>query len=406
MKALNKVLCVMAVVLLFVGCGTTNDGERIVVTNAYLNCNSVAKGYDTSCGLILSAPIGTTYTASVVSDDDWCLLTNDRVSEVTETMRATETMQWVKFTQNFDEIRYATITVVFDNGYTFELPLRQTVFDAPESYDKPWNELPKYVPNENYIYRTHTSLLQNTTKRNYTFCFDKSVRASLWVAYPMHTCYTAGDANRNNSDFGFDPTVETIYQANLVGRSYTGPFDRGHQIPAADRKCTQAMMNQTFYATNMTPQYSKFNQHMWGYLEGKVRNMVCPDTLYVVTGAYFKGPYDPSIEQLTDGKLYTTDGTRSQICPIPSHYFKILLRTVKGNTGRSVDSFDKASDLQAIGIWLQHKDTGYDVNLPAGSVVPVSKIEELTGFEFFNMLNPDIAAEVKQQCNPSAWAGL
>lgn len=398
MKALNRVLWVMAVALLSVGCGKDDGGERVVVTNAYLNCNSVAKGYDTSCGLILHAPIGTTYTASVVSEGDWCLLTNDRVTEVTETMRATETMQWVRFSQNMEEIRYATITVVFDNGYTFELPLRQTVFDAPAEYDKPWNELPKYVPNDNYIYRTHTSVLQNEVKRNYTFCFDKTEHASLWVAYPLHTCYTTGDANRNNSNFGFDPDVAAMYQANL-NRSYSGPYDRGHQIPAADRKCTQAMMNQTFYSTNMTPQFNRFNQNMWGVLEGKVRDQICPDTLYVVTGAYFKGPYDSSIAQ------YTTDAS-GQRMPIPSHYFKVLLRTVKGDTGRSVDSFDNASDLQAIGVWLQHKNTGYDVEMPADAFVPVREIEEKTGFEFFNMLDPDIADKVKRQCNPSAWRRL
>ena len=397
MKALNRVVWVMAVVLLFVGCENGDDGERVVVTNAYLNCNSVAKGYDTSCGLILSAPIGTTYTASVVSDDDWCLLTNDRVTEVTETMRSTESMQWVKFSQNMTEIRYATITVVFDNGYTFELPLRQTVFDAPESYDKPWNELPKYVPNNDYIYYTHTSLLQNDIKRNYTFCFDKTLRASHWVAYPMHTCYTKGDGVRSNI-FPFDPDVQSVYQANL-SRSYTGPYDRGHQIPAADRKCTQAMMNQTFYSTNMTPQYGKFNQNLWGGLEGKVRDQICSDTLYVVTGAYFKGPYSSTIQQST------TDAS-GQICPIPSHYFKIMLRTVNGNTGRSVDSFDRASDLKAIGIWLLHEDTGNSTAIPAEAFVSVKEIEEKTGFEFFNMLDPDIADEVKSQCNPSAWKDL
>ena len=398
MKALNKVLWVVAVVSLFIGCGTNDEGERIVVTNAYLNCNSVAKGYDTSCGLILRAPVGTIYTASVVSDGDWCTLTNDRVLEITEVMHATEDMQWVRFSQNMDEIRYATITVVFDNGYTFELPLRQTVFDAPESYDKPWNELPKYVPNENYIYLTHTSVLQNEIKRNYTFCFDKTLHASYWVAYPMHTCYTTGDANRNNSNFGFDPDVSSMYQANL-SRSYSGPYDRGHQIPAADRKCTQAMMNQTFYSTNMTPQFNLFNQYLWGSLEGKVRDQICPDTLYVVTGAYFKGPYDSSIAEST------TDAS-GQRMPIPSHYFKVMLRTANGNTGRSVDSFDNASDLQAIGIWLQHKNTGYSTEIPTEAFVTVRDIEEKTGFEFFNMLDPDISDQVKRQCNPSAWRKL
>ena len=399
MKAFDRIVWFAAAVALFAGCDKSDDrGVRETATEAYLNCNSVAKGYDTSCGLILKAPEGTTYRASVHSDDGWCLLTNDRVEEITATMRSTEDMQWVRFTQNREEIRYATITVVFDNGYEFELALRQTVYDAPSDYDKPWNELPKYVPNDDYIYHTHTSVLQNDVKRNYTFCFDKTHRASLWVAYPMHTCYTAGDANRNYSDFGYDPDVSAAFQANL-SHSYTGSYDRGHQIPAADRKCTQAMMNQTFYATNMTPQYSKFNQNLWGKLEGMVRDNICSDTLYVVTGAYFGEPYDSSIARTT------TDASGQQI-PIPSHYFKVLLRTVSGATGRSVDSFENPAELQSIGIWLRHKNTGTSTTLPDDAIVSVHEIEQKTGFEFFNMLAPDIADRVKSQCNRSAWKRL
>lgn len=306
------VLGLCASAILTAGCETT-DGPLSAATTASLNCNSVAKGYSTSCALILHAPVGTTYTATVTEGDDWCRLTNDRVSEVSETMAATESMQWVRFSQNVDDIRHASIRVEFDNGYIYELPFRQTVFDAPESYDKPWNELPRYRLDDNFEYRSHSSLMQNAAKRNYTYCFDKVHHVSLWVAYPLHVCYTAGSANRNYSDFGYDPDVTATWQANLVGHSYSGRYDRGHQIPAADRKCEQSFMNQTFYATNMTPQQSDFNQHLWGNLEGKVRGQICADTLYVVTGCYFGSDveYDSSIAR------ETTDFTGRSM-PIPS----------------------------------------------------------------------------------------
>ena len=387
--------------LIVAACGKEEGtGEKTITTRAYLNCNSVVKGYATSCQLRLEAPVGTQYTVSVESDNDWCTLTNGNVTEFAGEMITSDAGQWVYFTRNESkEIRYATISVSFDNGYNFDLSLRQTVIEAPESYDKPWNELPKYVPNDDYVYLTHSATLNGEQRRNYTFCFDKTKHASLWVAYPQHRCYTSGSANRNNSDFGYDPEVETSWQAFLVGRSYVGRYDRGHQIPAADRKCSQEMMDQTFYATNMTPQQSNFNQKRWGYLEGKVRNWVCSDTLYVVTGAYFGGPYSSSIATSTG------DGAGNSM-PTPSHYFKVVLRTVNGNTQRSVDSFDDASQLQAIGIWLQHENSGEDISLPTGSVVPVKYIEQQTGFEFFNMLNPAIADAVKSQCEPRRWSGL
>lgn len=396
MRKFANIVCLFFAAVAFAACGKNDAPEKIVVTRAYLNCNSVAKGYDTSCQLRLEAPIGVTYTATVVSGGDWCTLTNNKVTSFAGEMTTTEMGQWVYFSQNDGkEIRYATIAVAFDNDFAFELDLRQTFIEAPQEYDKPWNELPKYVENDNYIYLTHSAVLNGSQQRNYTFCFDKTKRASVWVAYPLHTCYTSGSANRNNSNFGFDPNVEASLQANLTS-SYRGPYDRGHQIPAADRKCTQEMMNQTFYATNMTPQYSNFNQKRWGSLEGKVRNWVCADTLYVVTGAYFGGPYSSTIATSTTDR-------NGNVTPTPSHYFKVLLRTVNGKTRRSVDSFEDASQLQAIGIWLQHENSGDDVSLPAGSLVSVKYIEEKTGFEFFNMLNPAIADAVKAQCNPAAW---
>ncbi|MCB7181542.1 DNA/RNA non-specific endonuclease, partial [Longicatena sp. 210702-DFI.1.213] len=59
-------------------------------------------------------------------------------------------------------------------------------------------------------------------------------------------------------------------------------------------------------------------------LEGKVRSYSCSDTLYVVTGAYF-GP----------GATTTTDGVGSSV-PVPTNYFKVLLRTKSGSTNKKV----------------------------------------------------------------------
>ena len=167
--------------LIVAACGKEEGtGEKTITTRAYLNCNSVVKGYATSCQLRLEAPVGTQYTVSVESDNDWCTLTNGNVTEFAGEMITSDAGQWVYFTRNESkEIRYATISVSFDNGYNFDLSLRQTVIEAPESYDKPWNELPKYVPNDDYVYLTHSATLNGEQRRNYTFCFDKTKHASL-----------------------------------------------------------------------------------------------------------------------------------------------------------------------------------------------------------------------------------
>jgi endonuclease G len=205
----------------------------------------------------------------------------------------------------------------------------------------------------------------------------------------------SGSGNRNDSSFGYDPTVSTSVQANLF-KSYNGWYDRGHQLPAADRKCSQEMMDQTFYSTNMTPQQGNFNQNKWGTLEGRVRNMVCSDTLFVVTGAHFAGEHHSSID------AETTDRS-GNVCPTPTHYYKALLRTVKGNTGRRIDEISDASQLRAIAFWFEHANTGNDTKITSADCITIEELERRTGFDFFPMIDDRIEAEVQSTITPSSW---
>ena len=65
-------------------------------------------------------------------------------------------------------------------------------------------------------------------------------------------------------------------------------YDRGHQIPNADRNADSSLQNQTYYWTNSTPQHASFNQGIWNTLENQVRDMVSgSDSVYVVTGPVY-----------------------------------------------------------------------------------------------------------------------
>ena len=216
------------------------------------------------------------------------------------------------------------------------------------------------------------------------------------MAYPLHSSHTTGGGNRNYSKFGYDPQVDTEYQAALGRGSYNGWYDRGHQLPAADRKCSQQMMDQTFYATNMTPQQANFNQKKWGALEGKVRGMICSDTLYVVTGACFSGSHHSSIDKSTTDKLGNT-------CPTPTFYYKALLRTKKGNTGKKISEITDASELRAVVFWLQHENSGSDTAITAADCITVEDLEERTGFTFFPMLDDSVEQQVKTTIEPAEW---
>ena len=393
-RIMSVVVVAIAALLMMVGCEIV-PVEKIG-SKAYIS-NTEIKGDSKNCAVVLSAQQGTSYTITIDSVGDWAHFSNGD-SCVEGTMETPDKVVYIYFDKNpSGQSRDAVVVVEFSDEECFELEFTQHSYDSTIAIDREWAELPLCKNEDNYIYNTHYGKMgAKSNARNYTFCFDPEYRASVWVAYPLHSSYTTGSGNRDYSDFGYDPTVSTTYQANMGAGSYNGRYDRGHQIPAADRKCSQEMMDQTFYATNMTPQQANFNQKKWGALEGKVRNMICSDTLYVVTGAYFEGEHHSSIYKQTNDRS-------GNVCPTPTYYYKALLRTKKGNTGKRIDEISDASQLRAIAFWMEHADTGNDTNIKATDCISVAELEEITGFTFFPMLDDAIEAEVKRAAVASEW---
>lgn len=88
-------------------------------------------------------------------------------------------------------------------------------------------------------------------------------------------------------------------------------FDRGHMTPAADSS-NSTQMSDTFYMTNMTPQYPNVNRVAWKMLEETVRTM---NTKNVVTGAIYNdythviGKHKVPVPIALYKVVYLTDGT-------------------------------------------------------------------------------------------------
>lgn len=396
---MSLLFAIVAVVIASCEGSTTDDkntNNDVVESNVYLKTSEV-DGRSTNCAVVLQAQQGTSYTATVSSKSGWISFASNQTT-VSNTMTATEKVLYLYFDANdTGEERTATIVVEFSDDSRFEEVLLQLSYDTSIAMERDWAELPVCEERNGYLYRTHYGQLgAKMDARNYTICFDPEVRASLWVAYPLHTSHMTGNGDRNRSSFGYDPTVESSLQANL-SRSYNGWYDRGHQLPAADRKCSQEMMDQTFYSTNITPQQGNFNQNKWGALEGRVRGFACADTLYVVTGAYFDG------EQHNSTIDASTKDCSGNVCPTPTHYYKALLRTSKGNTGRSITEATEAVQLRAIVFWMEHANTESITTITSADCISVAELERRTGFTFFPMIDDAIEQEVKESAVPSLW---
>ena len=294
---------------------------------------------------------------------------------------------------NFDDI---SLTVSSEAGQVVNIEEGSESGGDNESIDVTkmgWAELPKMDNSKLQYVALFAADAKGKSVRNYSMGFDKSKKAALWVAYPMHTSYTSGNAGRTD-DWVANPLISIGDQANVT-YSYkedsgsAADYNRGHQIASADRQASAQMNAQTFYFSNSTPQQSAFNGGIWGTLENAVRNKQCSDTLYVVTGAHFASG-------VTMPKAYDSDGKE---VAVPTHYYKVLLRTKKGNIGKPISDCS-ANELIAIGFLMEHPKSNKSLDKSFKEyAVSVEEIEELTGHTFF----PTAPAEVKSSFKLSDW---
>lgn len=235
-----------------------------------------------------------------------------------------------------------------------------------------WMEMPQVK--DPSAWHAHTTILRFDRVRDYSFSYNEPCLVADWVAYPLYGQFTKNRVDRNNSNWEEDPFLSK--QANVqAGGSYEFSkkgYDRGHQIPSADRQ-GGAMTNQhTFYCSNVTPQLHDFNGGIWEKLESAVRGWSnSSDTLYVVTGC------------MADASCPTVKDYYGQSVAVPKAYYKAVLRLSKGSyTGA--------------GFYLEHKNTDKEFKEFACSL---KELETKTGMTFFVNLPADKAAAIKAE-NP------
>jgi len=268
--------------------------------------------------------------------------------------------------------------------------------DGGASNNYGWLELPAQNTVATYSQVAHYATMNGSEQRNYTILYDPSMYTSYWVAYPL--CADHMGSGRTES-WGYDPliaqsqqtSVASGYGVSISTTNYSSNlYARGHQLPNADRNGVDAMMAQTYYSTNMTPQIQNgFNGGIWVNLETAVRGYVpSGDTLYVVTGAAF---YKETAK--TETVKYITNKNDSKSLPIPNYYYKVVLKVKRsGNT---------VSSASAIGFWLPHDDLkGKNYEDYTQSV---DQIEQWTGFDFFANLPTTLQQSAEANTNLSTF---
>lgn len=254
----------------------------------------------------------------------------------------------------------------------------------PKPNETGWLELPSVPAGTDFF--THSMTIGSVKTRNYSFIWDYDNLVAPWVAYPLSR-WNVGTGSRSDA-WGLDPLLDEDKQPVLHFRGYSvgnsGRYDRGHQLPSADRPNIKGADPQknpnamTFYGTNMTPQLNGFNGGIWANLEGKVRSWAKgSDTLYVVTGCVVDYPKGETVKYALDnyGKKVT----------VPTAYYKVVLRYMKSSTFGY-------SGYSACAVWLDHKvystktiDSSYSMS--------VDDLEKRLNIDFFVNLPAKVGEE-------------
>ncbi len=292
--------------------------------------------------------------------------------------------------------------VIGDELYTSATQTFTTAAAAPipsgNVWRTGWAELPtEDKDNSDYYYAHHYCpdfRVNGHQARNYTVCFSAKHHCPVWVAAPRHDCYD-GSADRTDA-YQKDPQIPSNLQYH--SKSTGGGCNKGHMLGSAERTRSSAINKQVFYYTNIAPQYSSgFNTGGggWNTLEDWIDGKVCRDTTYLVIGTYF--------ERYTDGYGVTASpkriefGGRSDVS-CPTMFYVAVLRTKRGNTGKSVLNCS-TSELMCAAFVRAHSNSLKGQDVTRREMMSIADLERLTGHTFF----ANVPNAPKESYNPSEW---
>lgn len=248
------------------------------------------------------------------------------------------------------------------------------------------------------VHRTADKARFDPDDVNYSTEWDCDKKSQRWSCYIL----TATNKRHNVSRYYGDPqypndpalTADEQWEKDYFYSSSYGSgarddisFDHGHICPSNDRLYSSEANYQTFFLTNMQPQYKVFNgshpshkyKGLWIKMEDFVNKLgLAPsDTLYVCKG----GTIDSEDQILTriQGKLI-----------VPKYFFAAIL--MKNSLG-----------YRAIGFWFEHTNVYHGDDSLTQYAVSIDELEKKTGIDFFCNLPDDIETRVESSYATLPW---
>lgn len=204
----------------------------------------------------------------------------------------------------------------------------------------------------------------------YALSYSEAHEQTEWVAYEL----SKSDLSRNDFKRPYFIEDNKVKTKSADWRNYKNSgYDRGHLVPAGDRRMSIEAYNETFFTSNISPQDREFNSGIWNRLEQKVRYWADKyDGVYVVTGGVLKG----DMKTIGDENV-----------SVPNEFYKIVVDVTDGN-------------YKAISFIIPNRPSSQTFYK---YVVSIDEIEAKTGIDFFPNLPDSIETSLEQQVDVKAW---
>ena len=216
----------------------------------------------------------------------------------------------------------------------------------------------------------------------YSVSFNSETLNANWVAWSLtrqHTHGPEGDPysrKKLNPSYYVDLDTTTAHQDRYDWNGAFPPYEHGHLCPAADNKWSEAAMHQSFFLSNMSPQDGDFNSGSWEDLEKKCRHWANTyGEIFIVTGPIF---FSKNYRTLPEGKI-----------AIPDAFFKVVMRL--------------NPEPKAIGFILTNNG---DVKLLHDAAKSVDEVEQMTGLDFFHLIDDNTEITIEKSYNIKDWVNL
>lgn len=142
----------------------------------------------------------------------------------------------------------------------------------------------------------------------YNLSFNRYYKLANWVAYELTSDKIDKKTERTNN---FMTNPKLIATTATDADYFKSGFDRGHLVPAGDMVWSEEAMFESFYYSNVAPQYPKFNRGIWKKLETQVRNWALDYKKIMV----FTGPIlDTMLSNIGVNQI-----------PVPLYFYKVII---------------------------------------------------------------------------------